>query len=121
MVDRKTLNEQETWVSAIEEVQAAYPGTASWLRSCSSSEGAGRSLSQNAFVMNHQGSGAGGWLQFMESSFWRMFWAGKSDLESRGYVVPKEAASWSSRIGQAIAGAWGVTHGRRGEWSGSGC
>lgn len=108
-------------MAAIDEVQKAYPETAWWLSSCSSSEGAGRSLSQNEFVMNHQGSGAGGWLQFMESTFWRMYEAAKADLEARGFVVPPESASWSSRIGQAMAGAWGLTHGRRGEWSGGGC
>lgn len=57
----------------------------------------------------------------MESTFWRMFTAGKADAEARGFTVPKEAASWYSPIGQAIAGAWGYTHGRRHEWSGHGC
>jgi hypothetical protein len=57
----------------------------------------------------------------MESTFWRMFIAGKADAEARGFTVPKAASSWYSPIGQAIAGAWGYTHGRRGEWSGPGC
>lgn len=116
----RTLREQRAWFAAIDEVQRAYPGTKDWLVSCSLTEGAGRSLDA-PFVMNHQGSGAGGWLQFMESTFWRMFTAAKADVEARGFIVPRSAASWSSRLGQALAGAWGVTNGRRGEWSGSGC
>lgn len=103
------------------EVQKAYPDTEWWLRSCSSTEGAGRNLSINYFQMNHQGSGAGGWLQFMESTFWRMYWASVEDLKARGFSFPENTASWSSRLGQAMAGAWGLTNGRRGEWHGSGC
>lgn len=121
LLEQRSLFEQDTWIRAIEEAQKAYPGTAWWLRSCSASEGAGRNLSINYFQLNHQGSGAGGYLQFMESTFWRMFWAAKADVEARGFQVAKSAASWSSRLGQALAGAWGLTHGRRGEWSGSGC
>ena len=115
------MRERSHWIQAMREVQKVHPGTEGWLRSCSSSEGAGRNLSINWFQMNHQGSGAGGWLQFMESTFWRMFWAAKADAEARGFIVPDGLASWSSRTGQALAGAWGLTHGRRHEWSGSGC
>lgn len=119
--DQRTLYDQPTWIKAIDEVQKAYPGTRDWLRSCSASEGAGRSLSINYFVMNHQGSGAGGYLQFMSSTFWRMYTAAVEDLKERGFSFPASSAAWDSRLGQAMAGAWGVTHGRRGEWSGSGC
>jgi len=120
LLDRKTLDEQSSWQRAIAEVQAAWPDTDWWLDSCSRTEGAGRS-GEAPWVPNREGSGAGGWLQFMESTFWRMFWAAKADAEARGFVVVKSAASWYSRIGQAMAGAWGVTNGRRSEWSGSGC
>ena len=119
--EERTLKEQTTWIRAIREAQRAYPGTEDWLRSCSSTEGAGRSLSINYFQMNHQGSGAGGWLQFMHSTFVRMWGAAHADVTARGFLVPRSAHSWSSRLGQALAGAWGVTNGRRGEWSGSGC
>jgi hypothetical protein len=103
------------------EVQVAYPGSEAWLRSCSSSEGAGRNLSINYFVMNHEGSGAGGYLQFMESTFWRMYNAAVADLKARGFIIDPASASWSSRIGQAMAGGWAYTHRATGEWSGSGC
>lgn len=120
ILEQKTLEEQDTWIAAIREVQAAYPDTYDWLASCSASEGAGRSLSINYFQMNHQGSGAGGWMQFMESTFWRHFGAAKTEVEARGFIVPESAARWDSRIGQALAGAWGGVN-SRGEWSGSGC
>jgi hypothetical protein len=114
------MDERRSWLAAIAEVQAAYPGTAWWLDSCSRSEGAGRS-GDAPFVMNHQGSGAGGWLQFMESTFWRMFRAAEHDAERRGFEVPRRLASWSSRTGQALAGGWAVRYGATHEWSGSGC
>lgn len=107
---------KNAWLRSVEEVQKVYPGTKSWLLSCSADEGGwGR------WFPNSIGSGAGGWLQFMESTFWRMFTAAKADAGSRGFVVPASAASWYSPIGQALAGGWGVTHGRSHEWSGSGC
>ena len=120
-LEERMLSEQATWIAAIEEAQSVYPGSGPWLRSCSSTEGAGRSLSINYFQLNHQGSGAGGWLQFMRSTFERMFAAAKADAEARGFIVPRSAASWSSRLGQALAGGWAYTHGATGEWYGSGC
>jgi hypothetical protein len=119
--EERTLKEQATWIRAIREAQRAYPGTEGWLRSCSATEGAGRSLSINYFQMNHQGSGAGGWLQFMHSTFVRMFSAAHADVTARGFLVPPSAHSWSSRLGQALAGGWAARNGGTGEWSGSGC
>jgi len=104
------------WARAVREVQRAYPGTESWLMSCSASEGGwGR------WVPNSGGSGVGGWMQMYPSTFWRMFTAAKQDVLSRGFKVPTSAASWYSPLGQALGSAWGVTHGRRGEWMGGGC
>ncbi len=104
------------WRRAVREAQGPFPGTEAWLLSCSASEGGwGR------WVPNSQGSGANGWLQFMQSTFWRMFWAARADVESRGYRAPSSAASWYSPLGQALAGAWGVSNGRRHEWVGHGC
>lgn len=104
------------WQRAVEEVQKVYPGTKGWLLSCSASEGGwGR------WVPNSQGSGAGGWLQFMSGTFWRMYDAAHSEVRSKRFIVPRSAASWYSPLGQALAGAWGVTHGRSHEWYGHGC
>lgn len=104
------------WHRSVAQAQRAYPGTTGWLLSCSSSEGG-----HGRWVPNSQGSGVGGWLQFMPGTFRRMFTAAKADVQRRGFVVPASAASWYSPLGQALAGAWGVTHGRRHEWAGSGC
>jgi hypothetical protein len=104
------------WRRAVKEAQRAYPGTESWLLSCSASEGGwGR------WVPNSQGSGVGGWMQMYPSTFWRMWATAKADVTSRGFKVPASAASWYSPLGQALASAWGLTNGRRGEWAGSGC
>lgn len=104
------------WQTAVRIAQRVYPNTASWLLSCSASEGGwGR------WVPNNEGSGVGGWMQMFESTFWRMWGAASDDLEQRGFVVPEGTASWYSPVGQALASAWGLTHGRRGEWHGAGC
>lgn len=104
------------WAQAVQRVQQAYPGSAAWLLACSASEGG-----HGGFVYNRQGSGAGGQMQFLEGTFWRMYAAAQADLAVRGYRIPASTASWYSPLGQAIAAAWGYTHGRRGEWYGAGC
>lgn len=104
------------WPRAVREAQRAFPGTEAWLLSCSASEGGwGR------WVPNSDGASPGGWLQFMPGTFWRMWATAHSDVRARGYRVPQSAASWYSPLGQALAGAWGLTNGRRHEWAGSGC
>ena len=60
-------------------------------------------------------------MQFMSGTFWRMYSAASHDVKERGYRIPAVAASWYSPLGQALAGAWGVTHGRSHEWYGAGC
>ena len=104
------------WVRAVREVQKVYPGTDSWLMSCSASEGGwGR------WVPNSGGSGVGGWLQFMPGTWSGFFRNAVADVRARGFIVAETAASWYSTLGQALAGAWGITHGMRHHWSGSGC
>ena len=104
------------WQTAVRIVQRAYPGTSSWLLSCSASEG-----SWSAWVWNHEGSGVGGWLQFQPSTFDRMWRAALHDIRKRGFKVPSGATHWRHPLCQALAGAWGVSNGRRHEWHGSGC
>jgi hypothetical protein len=122
LASRYVIREQRTWLRAVQHVQKAYPETSAWLLSCSSDEGGwGR------WVPNSQGFPPGGWLQFYYSTWARMFGITHSgalqDLEARGFTLrePEQISSWYSPVGQALAGAWGVTHGRRGEWDGSGC
>lgn len=105
-----------SWIAAIHVAQRPYPGTASWLLSCSRSEGG-----HGRWVANGDGSGAGGWMQFLHGTFQRMWGAAYADVRARGYVVPRSAHSWYSPLGQALAGAWGVKNGRSHEWYGPGC
>jgi hypothetical protein len=106
------------WRRAVEEVQGPYPGSRGWLLSCSAPRSEG---GYGRWVPNREGSGAGGWLQFMESTFHRMNWAARKDVASRAFIVPASAASWYSPLGQALAGGWAWANGATGEWSGSGC
>lgn len=104
------------WQRAVYEVQKAYPDTKGWLLSCSASEGGwGR------WVPNSQGSGVGGWLQFMPGTFAGFVARAIVDVRRRGFRVPRSAWSWYSPLGQALAGAWGVRNGMSHHWHGSGC
>lgn len=110
------------WERAVQEVQRVYPGTSGWLLSCSASEGGhGRWVAYGGGPYYEGYSGVGGWLQFMPGTFWRMFDAAQEDMAQRRFNVPASAASWLSPLGQALAGAWGVTNGRSHEWAGYGC
>lgn len=116
-----TLPETNDWRTAVRIAQRVFPGTEGWLLSCSKTEGG-----WGEFVMNREGSGVGGNMQMYPSTFWRMWGAGAYNgaidyMRALGFAWPASAASWYSPLGQALASAWGVTHGRRGEWHGSGC
>lgn len=114
--DFEVKSGNQAWFKAITEAQKPYPDTDAWLKSCSASEGGwGR------WVPNSDGAPPGGWMQMYESTFWRMWSSAIADLKTRGYSIAKTAHSWYSPLGQALASAWGYTHGRRGEWSGGGC
>lgn len=104
------------WHKAVRVVQRAYPGTESWLLSCSSSEGG-----HGKFVQNSDGANVWGWLQFAPGTFSGFVRHAISDVRSRGYRVPESAWEIDSVLGQALAGAWGITHGMRHHWAGSGC
>lgn len=112
----RTLTAVNSWPAAVQVAQRPYPGTAAWLLSCSGSEGG-----HGRWVPNGDGSGAGGWLQFLHGTFYRMWAAAYADVRSRGFIVPRSAHSWYSPLGQALAGAWGLVNGRRHEWYGPGC
>lgn len=119
-LDKVTLYDQiqrpGAWMRAVAQAQKAYPGTASWLMSCSRSEGGwGR------WVPNSQGSGAGGWLQFMHGTFSGFNRHALEDVKRRGFSYPASARSWYSPLGQALAGAWGYRHGLSYHWYGGGC
>lgn len=109
---RMVVNDYMTAVRLVER----YFGYQSFLRSCPRSEGG-----FGQFVYNTQGSGAGGWLQFMEGTFWSVIDDAIRHARERGMFVPSSARSWYSPLGQALAGIEMLRDGRRGEWSGSTC
>jgi len=97
------------WRTAVTLVQRVYPGTESWLLYISHREGG-----YGAFVMNHQGSGAGGWMQFMASTYYAYSDAAFAHARSRGFDVPREANTWYSPLGQAITAGYMRYTGRDG-------
>lgn len=111
--------EPATWLAAV-DVVGRYFGAdvAAWERSCSqpSSEGG-----YGRWVPNTQGSGAGGWLQFMQGTFDSVIDDAIRSARAKGMVVLASARSWYSPLGQALAGAQMLADGRRGEWAGWGC
>lgn len=109
------------WRRAVREVQAVFPGTEELLLSCSSSEGGhGRWVRYGGGSYYVGYAGVGGWLQFLPGTFERHFAEALEEAEAKGFRVPASAASWFSALGQALAGAWGLTN-SRGEWAGAGC
>jgi len=109
------------WYRAIAEAQKVFPGTDGILITCSTSEGGhGRWVRHGGGAYYPGYSGVGGWLQFLPGTFTRHFSAALEVATSKRFRVPRSAHSWLSPLGQALAGAWGLTY-SRGEWAGAGC
>jgi hypothetical protein len=105
------------WTTSVRLAQKPFPGTASWLLSCSASEGG-----HGRFVMNHQGSGAGGWMQFMSGTFYAYVDRALAETRKKGYRVSSKHRSWYSPLGQALTAGYMRYHGLdRPHWWGSGC
>lgn len=97
----RTIGMTWDWLTAVDRVQRIYPGTKSWLLYISHREGGwGR------FVMNTQGSGAGGWMQFMASTFYAYNDRAFADARSRGFIVNEAANRWTHPLGQAITAGY---------------
>lgn len=113
---RRTIPATGDWQTAVRVVQRIYPGTSSWLLSCSASEGG-----HGRWIPNRQGSGASGWLQFMRSTYYAWSPSAYRDVAARGFRVAPETNSWYHPLGQAITGAYMLLRGQRHQWAGSGC
>lgn len=100
------------WQTAVRIVQRTWPGTYSWMLSCSKHEGG-----YGRFVMNTQGSGAGGWLQYMQGTFDSHYSKALSLARTEHRPVPPAGQGWTSPLAQAFAGGWGYFH-NRSAWSG---
>lgn len=97
------------WRTAVKLAQRAYPGTEDWLLFISHREGG-----YGGFVMNHQGSGAGGWMQFMSSTFYAYVDDARANFHSRGFVVSPDVWSWTNPMGQALTAGYMRYTGRDG-------
>ena len=101
------------WQTAVRIVQRTWPGTAAWMLSCSAHEGG-----HGSFVMNYQGSGAGGWMQYMESTWASHYSAALALARGEHRPVPSRwAGRWRNPVGQAFAAGWGYSH-QRSAWTG---
>ena len=87
-----------------------------WTRRCAASEG-----SFGGFVMNRQGSGAGGWLQFMSSTFSLFAPPAFEAARNKGFRLASSSMQWTNPLGQAITGAYMYTQGLTSHWTGSTC
>jgi hypothetical protein len=104
-----TIPYTNDWRTSVNLAQRIYPGTSDWLLYISHREGG-----WGPFVMNHQGSGAGGWLQFMASTFYAYVGSAKADVQRRGFHVPDQVWTWTHPLGQALTGAYMRYTGRDG-------
>lgn len=121
----------QAWKRGIEEVQKIFPGTKSWLLSCSAAEGGhGRWVGYSGVAYStwlRDSDTVGGPLQFRFSTFTGMYRRGVEYAESKGYRVPRmdSTTAWRSALGQAIAGGWArYTGNDDSHWSaswGNGC
>ncbi len=97
----RSIPNTDDWQTAVRLVQRVYPGTQDWLLKISHREGGwGR------FVMNSQGSGCGGWMQFMSSTYWAYSGSAYHDLSSRGWRIDPRTNSWTNPLGQAVTAAY---------------
>lgn len=110
-----TLPVTNDWQTAVDIVQRVFPGSKSWLLSCSASEGG-----HGPFVYNRQGSGAAGWLQFMSGTFYGNADDAIAYTKNKGFIVPN-VYRLDSPLGQALAGGYMWTRGWTHHWYGNGC
>lgn len=134
-VARRTLHDFEVrpgnqaWQRAVREAQKVFPGTESWLLSCSDAEGGwGRWVSYGAryspqYAADHYI--VGGWMQFKYPTFTGMYRNALAHLSARQYLVPgaiREPGmiAWQSALAQALAAGWARYVGQDGaHWSAS--
>jgi hypothetical protein len=117
-----TLRDTDDWRTAVNTVQRVFPGTASWLLSCSGAEGGhGRWIGYGGQPYSRwlrDSDTVGGPLQFRFSTFTGMYRRALDYARERGFRVPSHidsintdyrgefTAAWRSMLGQALAGGW---------------
>jgi hypothetical protein len=104
------------WHKAVDEVQRVFPGTSSWLLSCSAAEGEhGRWVGyggQGYSAWLRDSDTVGGNLQYRWSTFKGHYRRALEYVRARGFIVPPhlrdpgDDRAWRSALGQALAGGW---------------
>lgn len=120
ILEPTTLRTHQDWRGAVHEAQKAFPGTESWLLSCSAAEsrwGAWVRYGGSPYYDGYEYTNAvGGWLQYRWYTFKGHYRHGIDSARSRGFRVslpgPDDVRAWLSPLGQAIAGGWA-------RWSGN--
>jgi hypothetical protein len=127
-VRHHTLHDWDDWRMAVTQAQRPFPGTSSWLLSCSDAEGGWGSWVRYGGGSYYAGyedtNSVGGWMQFRPNTFYSYVYTALAHVRSLGYFVPRKAASWFSPLGQALTAAYMYTHGGRSHWFasvGNGC
>jgi hypothetical protein len=121
----------KAWPRAVREVQRVFPGTESWLLSCSDAEGGhhkwiGYGGAPYSTWLRDSDT-VGGPLQFRFSTFTGMYRRAVEYVTGKGYRVPRmdSTSAWRSALGQALAGGWArYTGNDNSHWSaswGNGC
>ena len=116
MKNRWIIRETGDWERAINQVQEFFPGTSSWLWSCSGAEGGhgswvryGGGSYYPGFEHNYV---VGGWMQFKWPTFKGMYRSALDHLRSKGFRVESKIAdsshvrAWLSPTAQALAAGW---------------
>lgn len=114
------------WLRAVREVQRVFPGTESWLLSCSAAEGGhGRWVGYSGVSYStwlRDSDTVGGPMQFRFSTFTGMYERAVRHARERGYRVPEMdmTSAWRSALGQALAAGWArYTGNDNSHWSAS--
>lgn len=133
-LDQRTLHDfvvrdgNHAWHRAVREVQKVYPGTESWLLSCSWAEGKwGRWVSYRGLYTPEYAAAhyiVGGWMQFKYPTFTSMFRHASDDTTNKGFLLPRglepDLEGWQSPLAQALAAGWARFTGNDGyHWSAS--
>lgn len=108
------------WVTSVKIIQRVFPGTESWLLSCSAAEGGhGRWVRYGggSYYPGYEYTDAvGGWPQYRWSTFKGHYRNGLDALRARGFKVdmphPSDVRAWLMPMGHAIAAGWA-------RWSGN--
>jgi hypothetical protein len=106
---KRTIPLTNDWVTSVKLVQRIYPGTSDWLLYISRREGG-----HGGFVMNHQGSGAGGQMQFMRSTYYAYSYDAFADAKRKGFILPPGTNSWYHPMGQALTAGYMKYYGKEG-------